>query len=189
LYDYIQNKYQPQYNFWKDYHRLPSTMLSNGKREWLLDPGSLTARLIKASNNQFAVNVLAQQWSYATLSESRLLGIPHRHLCLIREVFLICNNQPWVYARSVLPCSSLTGKLRHLQHFGNQPLGQLLFTTPSMKRSPFQIILTTSKQLDNHRGLLDSISNSQSLWGRRSRFELFGKPLIVSEFFLPAFQA
>ena len=134
-------------------------------------------------------------------SESQLLHKNPRQQCLIREVLLQCNGQPWVYARSVIPVSSLRGPIRHLRHLDTRPLGQLLFNTPNMRRSPFQITQLSAQQLihelnQNFGGPAMTqlkpqrlLPENDTLWGRRSRFTIYNKPLIVSEIFLAGFQA
>lgn len=188
MYDQLPIRFHPQSPNWRDFHTWFSHDLPIANREWLLDGSSLTKRLIKTSNNQFSVQVLRQQWDNAALSEYDLLGISPRQRCLIREVLLLCHGQPWVYARSVLPISSLTGELRHLRRFDNRPLGQLLFNTPGMHRSPFQIACLAASDLPLQ-ATLSLKEKNPTLWGRRSRFVIYNKPLLVSEIFLPAFQA
>ena len=190
MYDQQPIRFHPQEPIWRDFNTRFSVALPISNREWLLDSTSLTQRLIKASNHQFSVNVLSQQWGNATLSEYNLLGRPPRLRCLIREVLLMGYQQPWVYARSVMPVSSLTGELRHLRHFDNRPLGQLLFNTPGMQRSPFQIARIATNDLPLHATSQLSLDKENPLlWGRRSRFVIYNKPLLISEVFLPAFKS
>jgi len=173
---------------WIDHHKLSNNVLPVALRRWLLDPHSLTARLVRASNGHFEVQVLSQNWGHCTASEAALLNINSRKHCLIRETLLICHGAPWVFARSIMPCSSLIGRLRHLRRFGNQPLGQLLFNTPGMHRHPFEVSRGSIGSFSQQPKALASASPTALLWGRRSRFEIFNKPLIVSEIFLPAFK-
>jgi chorismate--pyruvate lyase len=150
---------------------------------WLLDSGSLTQRLIAASNNHFRVQLLSQQWQRPRLSERRLLDMGHRDMAIVREVALLCGGLPWVFARSVIPHASLAGPLNHLRTLSSSPLGAMLFRDPSMRRTPFQLteIAGDSDQIPA------ALQQPQKLWGRRSRFELQGKALMVSELFLPSF--
>ena len=144
-------------------------------RKWLLDPGSLTQRLIAASQGDFRVEVIRQGWYRPTRSEAKALKIPARQLAIIREVQLIGKGQPWVFARSIIPASTLTGKQRELNFIGSRSLGTILFRDPTMKRGPLQV----SKL---------KLTNGETVWARRSVFELSGKPLLVCEVFLPALQ-
>lgn len=142
-------------------------------RDWLMDAGSLTRRLVQFSGGNFRVEVLSQRWAIPTASERKALGMRSRQKALIREVQLIGNDQAWVYARSILPATTLTGRQRLLAQLGSRPLGQMLFQDPTMQRGPLQI-----SQLRLH--------NGDTAWARRSVFSLSDKPLLVCEVFLPA---
>lgn len=147
---------------------------------WLWDADSLTAKLIALSNQQFAVEILRQVYAPATLNEYRALGIRVGEPCLIREVVLRGKNQPWVFARSVLPLSSLTGRLRQLRWQGSKPLGAFLFNQPDLQRSPIAISCLRPR----HRYVPTRLQAGKTLWGRRSVFFVDKKPLLVSEVFL-----
>lgn len=171
-----------------DWHyraQLPARLIPSGVKHWLFDPGSLTQRLVKASRGNFRVQVLSQHWQRPSLSEQRLLGMKTRQVAIIREVALLCHGEPWVFARSIIPATSVTGPLRRLRKFDDSSLGSLLFKDPSMQRDGFQIcqLPVASSYLPK------ALENQTKLWGRRSRFLLKTKPLIVSEVFLPAFLA
>lgn len=152
-------------------------------RPWLLDSGSLTAKLVALSKGDFKVKVLRQHHARARRSEAQALGIGFQDLCLVREVLLIGKGTPWVFARSLLPLSSLTGPLRHLRKQGTRPLGAFLFSQPQLERSPIAV----SQINRHHRYVPSELVGDQPLWGRRSIFSLDAKPLLVSEVFLPDF--
>lgn len=152
-------------------------------RNWLLNPGSLTARLLKASNNRLQVKILRQQLLCPYLSEARLLDVPPKQLALIREVILCGHGQAWVFARSILPLTTLTGRLRAMRHLDNRPLGALLFKDPSMHRGTIEV----AKISPHHHYLPKALQGNATLWGRRSTFYLDNKPLMVSEVFLDSF--
>ena len=154
-------------------------------RGWLSDTGSLTQRLIEASDGEFRVQVLTQSLQLPRLSEMRALSLAPRRLALIREVILFGKGEPWVYARSVIPLTTLTGRLRKLRHLDNRPLGALLFSDPSMSREPVEVACISSSNAQLPKAL---IQINSALWGRRSVFRLNQKPLLVSEIFLPAFK-
>lgn len=153
--------------------------------KWLSDRGSLTERLIDASDNQFAVEVLSQVQTLPDESEARALNISPTREVLIRQVILKGKDTPWVFARSILPLTTLTGRLAALRHIDSQPLGAVLFNDPSMSREP----VAASYMMASDLHVPESICNQMThLWGRRSVFRLDSKPLLVSEIFLPSFQ-
>ncbi len=184
--------YHPGESRWQDYRhffrhadtrdnasRLPDTI-----KPWLLDNGSLTKRLVRASGGQFRVKVLNQQWQQPRFSERRLLDMGSRETSIVREVLLLCFNEPWVFARSVIPARSVRGHLRQLRKLSDSSLGAMLFSDPSMQRHPFELALIDG----NSPQLPTSLHSAQNIWGRRCRFELAGHPLMVSEIFLPTFR-
>jgi len=150
---------------------------------WLADEGSLTAQLVRASAGQFELVVLRQDWVLPRLAELHALGLRRRVRALMREVVLRGCNQDWVFARSLLPVTSLNGRQRHLRKQDTSPLGAYLFRQSRLCRSPIEIA-----QLSPHLAYVPArLARGQSLWGRRSVFYLESKPLLVSEVFLPDF--
>ncbi len=152
-------------------------------QDWLDDSGSLTARLIAKSSGKFQVQVVRQIIGLPGLNERQALGMKRPALALIREVILFGNDEPWVFARSLLPLASLTGALRHLRKQNNRPLGAFLFSQPQLTRSAIAVARISR----DHAYVPKDLIGSHMLWGRRSVFYLQQKPLLVSEVFLPAF--
>ena len=169
---------------WQAEARLRQGQLPPKLDMWLLDGSSLTRRLQQHCTGRFSVQVLRLGWMRPMLNEARTLGVPYQQTALIREVHLLCDGQPWVFARTVIPLSSLRGKLRRLLGLGNRPLGAVLFADPHMRRSPIEVA-----QIHHGESLyLDATKRHPSqhaIWGRRSVFHLGGAPLLVSEIFLP----
>ena len=187
LYAVRPSRYHPARRATGEPHWRPAPWRSSlaSPPEWVLDPGSLTRRLVTRSSGDFSVHVRRQCWLRPRPSECRLLGLDRNSRALIREVELRCFGQAWVFARSVLPAATLTGRLRHLRRFGNHSLGELLFTDPSMRRYPFELALIEGP----HSGVpADLFTPGHRHWARRCRFELDRKPIMVSEIFLAAFQ-
>ena len=141
-------------------------------RTWLFNDDSLTARLTAGCAGKFRVEVLKQRYARAHKNEARLLGIPFRQVALLREVTLYCDSVPVVYARSIIPLKTLTGKQKRLAYLGDRPLGGFLFSCPSVQRDEVQLAHLRTVE-------------AETVWGRRSIFRLAGKPLLVTEIFLP----
>lgn len=169
---------------WRQSTAASGTQMPGFWRDWLLDRGSLTERLLDASEGVFKVQVLNQSLQRPSLSERRALFLPQHRLALVREVILIGRGVPWVFARSVIPLQTLTGRLRKLRHLDSRPLGALLFSDPSMSREPLQwaCIEPNGQSLSEQLAPLD-----KRAWGRRSVFKLSAKPVLVCEVFLPSF--
>ncbi|WP_394175660.1 chorismate--pyruvate lyase family protein [Thalassotalea litorea] len=157
--------------------------------DWLLDPTSLTARL-KRHCNDFRVLLLGQALQAcpsheAIKGERDTTGIGEGEKVLVREVLLYCDEQPVVFARSLLPSSSLTGDQRTLAELGEQPLGQVLFNNPKLTRKVLQVAEIAPSQRVCELAKMANLEVTHSLWGRRSLFHIEEKPLMVAEVFLP----
>ncbi|MEE9492760.1 MAG: chorismate lyase [Gammaproteobacteria bacterium] len=151
---------------------------------WLRDRSSLTDRLRGCCKEPFSVQVVDQGWGNPALHESRALGIQHGERAMVREVLLMCGTRPTVFARTVIPVRTLSGRERRLAFLGNRPLGAYLFTDPSMHRGAVEISRLTAGNDIYQRAVSGLRKKPQTVWGRRSVFFLSDKPLLVSEFFL-----
>ncbi|GAA5315218.1 MAG: chorismate lyase [Candidatus Pelagadaptatus aseana] len=153
-------------------------------KRWLLDKGSLTERLLHRFTGEFSVEVLSERWGTASADEARVLGLGLRDRVLIREVLLYGGGQPCVYARSILPSSSLTGRLRVLTQLANKPLGAWLFKQPDLHRDPIEVADFSLPQSP----LPPIIKSHSPGWGRRSVFYVDNRPILVAEIFLAPLQ-
>jgi chorismate--pyruvate lyase len=152
---------------------------------WLCDQGSLTRRLVDLCGDRFSVRVLSQQWVKPEVDEAALLNIKPHQRVLLRQVQLLCEQDVLVYARSIIPLSTLQGPHRRLKHLGNKPLGGYLFANPNLRREKHQLAAISPNNPMFATALCDSNQDCSRIWGRRSLFTLGGKSLLVSEYFLP----
>jgi len=162
-------------------HGVPVALL-----DWLLDPASLTRRLQRTCKGEFRVVPVEQHWQRPMLNEAQALGVLPHERCFVREVRLLCDDQPWVFARTVIPVRTLTGPRRRLLRLGNKPLGAVLFADRSMVRSGIEIARLLPEQPLFVRATAGLSPLPTSIRGRRSVFFLNHQPLLVSEIFLPA---
>ena len=181
-------EYNPIEPRWQVYQRLHHAGIDPSLLEWLLDGSSLTQRIIQCCNGNFEVEVISQQWQRPLLNEAMTLKIRPHHYALIRQVRLLCNGKPWVFARTVIPAITLRGAVRRLAYLGNKPLGAVLFADPSMRRDAIEIARLSTRTHHYADALQRQATRAEQIWGRRSVFYLSNKPLLVSEFFLPGIE-
>ncbi len=183
FYDHCTRQCQPALARWRD-HRLVRARIPLQVRPWLLDQTSLTEHLVRAGAGDFRVQVQRSCWGAPRTDERAALKMRDRERALLRETLLLVRGQPWVYARSVIPASTVTGDNRLLRSLGNRSLGSWLFQVPNMERDPFAVAL-----LPPGNTLVSAeLQQDTPLWGRRSRFVVNQRPLLVCEIFLPAFE-
>ena len=141
---------------------------------WLADSGSLTRRL--QAFGHFQVAPRFQGVARPRAEEAALLGMRQRYQAVIREVLLLLDDEPVVFARSVLPLRSLRGRNRVLGHMARRSLGAELFKPPAAERSQ-----VWAAHLE-----LPADYAASRCWGRQSLFLKRGQPLLVAEIFLPS---
>jgi len=178
------NRYRSEPVWWS-VRRVRRGQVPAGLRSWLLETPSLTQGVIAACGGRFRVRVLAQEWTRPMPNECRRLGIRPSARALVRQVQLLCDDVPWVYARTVIPRATLRGRARRLAWLGSRSLGATLFADRAMRRSPLELARLTPRD-SLHARIATLGVNDRVLWGRRSIFTLANKPLLVSEIFLPA---
>ncbi len=173
---------------WAPYERWTRGQIPQHLVSWLLDSGSLTDRLKLTCNGRFEVRVIDEGWQRPRLDEARVLGMPGRQTGWVRQVQLLCDGTPWVFARTVVPVTTLSGAQRRLARLGNRPLGAFLFADPGMRRGPVELACIRNGLSMFHEASSGLKRKPAKIWGRRSVFWVGGKPLLVAELFLPAIE-
>ncbi len=165
---------------WYRRHQLFNHSIHPSLSHWLFDTSSLTARLITLCGKNFSVRVISQGWKKLDPEEASAMSLTHVHSALVRQVLLCCNNQPLVYAKTIIPATTIQGAQRRYANMGNRPLGAMLFADRTMRRETVEVsMLPAVHDVNQYTGI------SEPIWGRRSVFRVSGKPLLVSEYFLP----
>lgn len=143
--------------------------------DWLNEAGSLTARL-QGTGHTFSLQLLLQR---DTELPEFLQQRWQTRRGLVREVLLLLDQQPCIYAQSFLPDHTVAA-LQPLADLGTMPLGHYIFTQPDLQRSAIELAMFAD-------GLqLRSVGTLPQLWGRRSYFTLSQHELLVQELYLPA---
>lgn len=160
--------------------------LPRAYRRWLADQGSLTHRL-KQHCMHFSVRLVRVGLLRPGRDESSLLQIRPDESSYVREVALLCEGQPVVFAHSVVAASSLRGPWAAVSGLGSRPLGEALFSNPMVARGSLQYRRISASHPLSRRARQAGVSIEEGdLWARRSLFRLQGHPLLVTEVFLPA---
>ena len=135
--------------------------------EWLLLEDSMTKKF-EQQGKRVSVTVVQEGFVTRDAVTEELALLPDEPRYWLREIILSADNVPWLAGRTVVPASTLSGPELALQQLGKTPLGRYLFTASTLTRDFIEI------------------GRDGGLWGRRSRLRLSGKPLLLTELFLPA---
>lgn len=173
-------------DFWQHYARAIPTNL----RPWLMDKGSMTARMRHYCQGAFSVKLLRQDWGKPDSNEATFLKIAPTSRVLIREVLLCCYEQPFLFGRTLFPYALFQGKGRKLLGLlDNRPIGDFLFRTPGVKRGDIEIALLSHDQLEYSYVNAHAPAVDDTLWARRSCFNIDKQRLLVTEVFLQEIKA
>ncbi|GAB6069087.1 chorismate lyase [Thiomicrorhabdus hydrogeniphila] len=171
--------------FWKPAKLISRITTSKPMQKWLMTPTSLTSKLREVCPSLHVV-IISEKLEEPLLSEANALGMQRNEAAWVRCIFLKCNEQNWVYARTIIPNLSPDNPWFDLQNLGTKPLGEVLFELPSIQRSDFEFARNT---LDFWPYLMENINMSnlakQPGFARRSIFKQQNAPLLVTEVFLP----
>ena len=126
------------------------------------------------------MRVISQRWQIIGAEEASAMSLNHEGSALVRQVLLCCGDKPLVYARTVIPVTSIQGAQRRYANMGNRPLGAMLFADRTMRREDVQVAMLPDWHEANQ-----YTTSDERVWGRRSVFRVTGKPLLVSEYFFP----
>ena len=173
------------------WNRVDSGELHQAPRQWqswLSDTGSLTQKIERAIGQKLEVVVLRDCRQNLNSDESRYFHFKIKR-CRIREVLLCANGMPLVMANSIIPGSSSSGTNHEVLRFGKKPLGAVLFAKTRMrsKKKPLREIARLDKRNTLWKKCFQQYQNLPAVgWARRTLYQLKGRPLLVSEVFLPS---
>jgi len=138
------------------------------------DKGSLTAELTRLGKGDFKVNVLRQEIMVPYHHEQLKLKRSLNKAAMIREVELVVNGRPVVFARSIVPLELVSNGKHGLSSLGRTPLGHLLFRDGKIRVSKREFAFIKFEET--------------TLIARRTPYEYQGSSILVSEYFLPAIE-
>ena len=156
-----------QISSWNSYEAIEHELTNAEIKSWLLEQGPITKRI--KSIAEFRLELIQDELSDATDDEILFLKIDSEEI-RIREVILFGNENPMVFARTIIPNTTIEKGLKELGKIGNKPLGDILFEKDIFSKE--DIVFATFK-------------DEESLfWGRKIKYTVKDQPFSVMEVFL-----
>jgi chorismate--pyruvate lyase len=155
-------------------------------QDWLTDEMSLTQKLTQRSR-RFRVQRLAQERALPLHDEYAQLALPRRIAVQQREVFLRCDDEPVVYAHTIVPLSATASDWPFFSTLGERSLGTTLFGDPRVQRGQLQYARLPERHPLVRRAaaaLREELHGP--LFARRCLYKRHAGLLLVTEVFLPA---
>ena len=156
-----------QISSWISYQEMNNEVHNELIKSWLLEEGPITSRI--KSNEVFELNLLKDCEDDVERFEADFLG---KNLGKVktREVILLGNKSPRVFARSLIPLDTINHGFSKLGDLGTRPLGDILFEKGVFRR--IKIVFAKFTDTEN------------IFWGRKAKYLVKDFPLSVMEVFL-----
>ena len=132
-----------------------------------LKKGPITKRI--KLNHSFELNLIKDEVDQIKQDDKVFLDNIEGDI-KVREVILLGNGNPLVYAKSYIPIFTINNGLKKLGQLGSKPLGDILFEKNLFQKK--ETMFTKFLYLKNEH------------WGRKSKYHVNGLPLSVMEVFL-----
>ena len=143
-------------------------MLSDEEiKSWLLEKGPITKRI--KLNHIFELNLIRDEVDQINQDDKVFLDNIEGDI-KVREVILLGNGNPLVYAKSHIPIFTINDGLKKLGQLGSKPLGDILFEKNIFNK--IEVVYSTFS---------DEIS---IFWGRKTKYLVKSLPFSVMEIFL-----
>ena len=152
---------------WKNFESVESKISKNEIRSWLLESGPITKRIKK--NGSFKLHLKQDELSFIKQEDKDFIDSTSNEIKL-REVILLCNDVPIVFAQTIIPLETISKGLEQLGSLGNKPLGDILFEKDIFVRNSIVFASFTN--------------DSNTYWGRKAKYSVKGYRFSVMEIFL-----
>ena len=156
-----------QISNWISYEAMNIQLKNEIIKSWLLEEGPITKRI--KSNEKFELELLRDDLGHVNKLDRSFLGHLNGDM-KIREVILYGNQNPRVYAQSIIPVETINQGLSKLGKLGTKPLGDILFE---------------KKIFTKENTIFAKFKDGKNIfWGRKTKYNVKNKPFSVMEVFL-----
>ena len=90
---------------WKNFESVESKISKNEIRSWLLESGPITKRIKK--NGSFKLHLKQDELSFIKQEDKDFIDSTSNEIKL-REVILLCNDVPIVFAQTIIPLETIS---------------------------------------------------------------------------------
>jgi len=152
---------------WINQEEMEKTLFDSNIKSWLLEKGPITNRI--KSKHSFELKLLRDRVGKVKKSDKSFLDSIDGEI-RIREVVLFADENPKVFARSLIPESTIKNGLKKLGELNTKPLGDILFERDIFQKD--EIVFSIFSDDKN------------KYWGRKIKYYVKSYPLSVMEVFL-----
>ncbi|UII27410.1 chorismate lyase [Fulvivirga maritima] len=176
---------------WVDVSELSNSDVPDNVYDWLTPAAYKLSDGIRRTYETFELVRISEGIGRLTEYEKQYLRGEYAY---IRQIFLLGDEHPQVYARTVVPLKMYTAYKSLFDELGDKPIGEnLLYNNPGITRSPFAISMFNMAHLpfmayspEGRFARRQEYILSLPIWNRQSVFKLLDLPFaLITESFLP----
>ena len=156
-----------QTSTWNSYEGIKLQIDNDEVKSWLLEKGPITKRI--KSQKEFKLQLVHDEVSSVEKIERAFLD-SYLDEIRVREVILFGNENPMVFARTLIPVLTIQKGFAGLGEIGNKPLGDILFEKNIFTKDKIVFASFNYKK--------------ELFWGRKTKYIVKGYPFSVMEVFL-----
>ena len=152
---------------WIHQEEMEKTLFDSNIKSWLLEKGPITNRI--KSKHRFELKLLRDRAGKVKKSDKSFLDNIDGEI-RIREVVLFADENPKVFARSLIPEKTIKNGLKKLGELNTKPLGDILFERDIFQKDEIVFSIFSDDR--------------KKYWGRKIKYYVKSCPLSVMEVFL-----
>ena len=141
--------------------------VSDEAKSWLLEKGPITKRI--KSVKKFRLELIQDKVANVEKVDKTFINSKSRKI-RVREVVLFGNSKPMVFARTIIPNTTIEKGFAELGTLGESPLGDILFKK--------DIFIKENVAYASFR------HEKKIFWGRKTKYTVKDLPFSVMEVFL-----
>ena len=156
-----------QLSSWGSFNSIKDKVHNEIITSWLLEKGPITKRIKKTGS--FQLNLIQDKLSKISIDDKKFINTKSEKIKK-REVILLCNDLPIVFAQTIIPTETIENGFSELGNLGTKPLGDILFEKDIFVRNSIVFASFTK--------------DSNTYWGRKAKYSVKGYRFSVMEIFL-----
>jgi len=141
--------------------------VSDEAKSWLLEKGPITKRI--KSVKKFRLELIQDKVANVEKVDKTFINSKSRKI-RVREVVLFGNTKPMVFARTIIPNTTIEKGFAELGTLGKSPLGDILFKKDIFTKENVSYASFEYKK--------------KVFWGRKTKYTVKNLPFSVMEVFL-----
>ena len=131
-----------QLSSWGSFNSIKDKVHNEIITSWLLEKGPITKRIKKTGS--FQLNLIQDKLSKISIDDKKFINTESEKIKK-REVILLCNDLPIVFAQTIIPTETIENGFSELGNLGTKPLGDILFEKDIFVRN--SIVLPLSQTI------------------------------------------